>query len=134
MTESTVKTAGMPELSIIVPAYNAEPFIATAIQSFLNQGVDWAEMIIVDDGSRDNTVSQCTPYISDKVRYFRTENLGAGHARNYGIDRARGNWIGFLDSDDLLTEGVLNRIYPPPEFYTVKKISTTSAPFAAIWR
>ncbi len=91
-----------PLLSIVVPAYNAQAFIKNAIDSFLSQAVDWAELIIVDDGSKDNTYDAISPYVSDTIKYFRTENLGAGHARNYGVTLANGKWVGFLDSDDLI--------------------------------
>lgn len=97
-------------LSIVVPVYNAERFIASAIQSFLVQKCAWAEMILIDDGSTDNSYEQIKPFISDCVKYFRTQNLGAGHARNYGINNACGKWIGFLDSDDLLFPNMLLKL------------------------
>lgn len=96
------------KLSIIVPCYNAEGFIEQAIQSVVRQNTEEAELILVDDGSTDDTGKICKRYESDTVKYIRTENAGAGHARNVGIQNAKGEWIGFLDSDDLYLPNRLN--------------------------
>lgn len=94
------------KLSIITPCYNAAEFIETTILSVLHQNTEDVELILVNDGSTDETGSICRTYADfhpchPTVRYYETENKGAGHARNYGIERADGEWIAFLDADDL---------------------------------
>ena len=88
-------------VSVIVPTYNRAHFICEAIDSILTQDITDCEqeIIVVDDGSKDNTEEVVRKY-GDRVRYIRQRNQGAGIARNRGIDEARGEWIAFLDSDD----------------------------------
>ncbi len=95
-------------VSIIIPVYNAEKFIATAIESVLRQNADWVELILVNDGSKDSSLKICEKYQSDLVKVITTENLGAGHARNVGINNASGKWLMFLDSDDLIISDFFN--------------------------
>ena len=90
-----------PVLSIITPCYNGEKFIEDAMVSIINQKNNDIEMIIVNDGSIDDTEIVCKRYESAQIRYYQTENHGAGFARNYGIRQAKGEWISFLDADDL---------------------------------
>lgn len=82
----------------------------TAIISVLNQLFNNFELIIINDGSTDSTESICKKYclIDKRVKYYNTHNLGAGHARNYGIDKSNGKWLMFLDSDDLLLPNSIN--------------------------
>lgn len=88
-------------VSIVIPAYNAGRWIARAIDSALAQ--DWpnVEVVVVNDGSSDNTEEVCRSY-GDRIRYVRQENQGVSAARNTGILRATGDVIGFLDADDEL--------------------------------
>jgi glycosyltransferase involved in cell wall biosynthesis len=88
-----------PEVSVVIPAYNAAKFIAMAIDSALAQSYKPSEIIVVDDGSQDNTRSIVEQY-ENKVRYFHQTNAGPAAARNMGVREARGEWIAFLDSDD----------------------------------
>lgn len=88
-------------LSIIMPCYNGEEFVETAILSIIAQPVDGIRLIIVDDGSTDRTAEIVKKYESDKVTYIHIENGGAGHARNVGMKEAKGRWIAFIDSDDV---------------------------------
>lgn len=99
-------------LTIVTPAYNAEQLIPVAIKSLRGQLNDDVEWIIVDDGSSDATLSVCNAMTADmpNVRIIHTENHGAGHARNVGIGKANGEWIAFLDSDDLYLPGAIMRI------------------------
>lgn len=90
-----------PLVSIIVPAYNAERWIARAIASVLSQTYGNVEAIVVDDGSADGTADVCRNYGS-RIRYFHQGNAGVSAARNTGIASARGEVIGFLDADDEL--------------------------------
>lgn len=99
------------KISIITPCYNGENLIADAISSVLAQNRDDIEMIIVDDGSTDGTAAVCARYVSDRIRYIPSENRGAGHARNLGMSLSRGQWIAFLDADDLYIPGVFHETF-----------------------
>ncbi|MBI9016349.1 MAG: glycosyltransferase family 2 protein [Phycisphaerae bacterium] len=87
------------QVSVIIPAYNAENQIATAIQSILDQKHKAFEIIVVDDGSTDNT-AEIVKKFGDPVKYIHQENSGVSTTCNTGIKAAKGNWIAFLDSDD----------------------------------
>lgn len=89
-------------ISIITPCYNGEDFIETAIKSVIAQKAEFIEHIVVDDGSTDKTEDICQAYIGENFNYIKITNSGAGHARNVGISQAKGKWIAFLDSDDVL--------------------------------
>lgn len=99
-------------VSIIMPAYNCEEFIETAIVSVLDQTYPFWELIIVDDCSTDNTWGIIHEYskLGDKIITLRfEENSGAAHARNSAIDLARGEYIAFLDSDDIWNQEKLEK-------------------------
>ena len=96
------------KLSIVMPVYNAAVFLEQAIHSVLDQGWKDLELILVDDGSVDNSLEICRRYESDMVRCIHTENHGTGHARNTGMKAARGEWVTFLDNDDLYLDGFLS--------------------------
>lgn len=89
-------------VSIIIPVHNAGRYIGDAIRSALNQTWPEKEIIIVDDGSTDNSVAVAEIYQKEQVRIIRQDNRGASAARNTGIAAAKGNYIQFLDADDLL--------------------------------
>ncbi len=86
-------------VSAIIPAYNAGKYICRAIDSVLAQTLPVNEIIVVDDGSTDDTAQKVRAY-GDKVRLIQKENGGAGSARNVGIREAKFTWLSFLDSDD----------------------------------
>ncbi len=90
-----------PQISVIIPAYNAGPYIAEAINSVINQTfTDW-ELIVMDDGSTDDTTEQVGPLLSDRrISFHRKANGGPSSARNLGIDLARANLVALLDADD----------------------------------
>lgn len=88
-------------VSIIIPCYNYEQYIAQAIESALSQTYSDVEVIVVNDGSTDSSAEAITPY-ADEITYIETENHGACHARNTGWRRATGRYIKFLDADDTL--------------------------------
>ncbi len=88
-----------PSISAVIPAYNAERFIADAIQSVLAQTYEIAEIIVVDDGSSDRTADVAAGFT--RTRVIRRPNGGPGAARNSGIQAATSEWIAFLDSDDI---------------------------------
>lgn len=96
-------------VSIITPAYNASKFISQTIESVIKQRYTNWEMIIIDDGSKDNTVEILEEYSKKdkRIKYFLQKNAGSGAARNNGIRRAEGNFICLLDADDTWNEDFL---------------------------
>ncbi|MBQ0058253.1 MAG: glycosyltransferase family 2 protein [Bacteroidales bacterium] len=98
-----------PLISIVIPAYNAAKYISDAVQSVLDQDYRPIEVIVVDDGSTDNTCEVVERIASPEVSYYYKENGGASSARNYGIERANGEYIRFVDADDLLLPGSLSK-------------------------
>lgn len=93
----------VPVLSVLVPTHNYAHFIEAALESVLAQSGDETEVVIVDDGSTDQTESVVEPFLRwDRVRYRKQENRGVSAARNLAMDEARGRWFMFLDADDLL--------------------------------
>lgn len=91
-----------PRFSVIIPVYNGERFIGETIQSVLAQTYNAAEIIVVDDGSSDHTAAVVERHSDEiPVCYVRQQNKGPSAARNHGVSLARGDWIAFLDSDDL---------------------------------
>lgn len=98
-------------VSIIVPVYNARAFVQQCIESVLAQSFLDLELILIDDGSTDDSLMLCRSRESDpRVRIISTENRGVSAARNLGLQKASGRWIMFLDSDDCLTGGCLERL------------------------
>ena len=94
----------MELVSIIMPTYNCGRFIADAIQSVLAQTYKAWELIIVDDGSTDNTAYIVASFTDPRIRYLRNEqNMGAALTRNKALREAKGHYIAFLDADDLWT-------------------------------
>lgn len=91
-----------PKFSIIVPAYNAETTLKRCIESVISQTYDNWELIVVDDGSADSTLSICNEYVGQdsRIMVLHKENGGVSSARNLGIEKASGDWISFLDADD----------------------------------
>ena len=89
----------MPEVSVIIPAHNAAQYLPEAVDSVLGQTFNDFEILIIDDGSTDNTEEVLRRYHS-KVRYFSQQNSGVAVTRNRGIERAQGRYIAFLDADD----------------------------------
>ena len=106
------------ELSIIIPLYNKERTIASTIESVLSQEYKDFELVVVDDGSTDNGCNIVESIDDDRIKLYRKSNGGPSSARNFGIDKARGKWIMFLDADDTLLDnalmGVMNIIKENP--------------------
>lgn len=99
-------------ISVIIPAYNTKKYIKEAIESVVNQTYNDWELIIVDDGSTDDTGNICDLYADNdsRIRVIHRENGGVSRARNYGLDIAKGKYIVFLDSDDILPLDALERM------------------------
>ncbi|EJL70876.1 glycosyltransferase family 2 protein [Chryseobacterium populi] len=95
------------KVSIIVPVYNVENYLAKCLDSLVNQSLGHIEILVVNDGSKDNSEQIIRKYVQqypDKIHAFIKENGGLSDARNFGIDHATGDYIGFVDSDDYITE------------------------------
>ena len=99
-------------LSILVPAYNVEGWVTRCLDSIFNQDVPSVEVVVVDDGSSDATYRVIEEYARQHVnlRLFHKHNEGVGAARNYLLDKACGEFIWFVDSDDYIAEGALRHI------------------------
>lgn len=112
-------------LSIIIPIYNAEKFLAECIESLIGQDYEDKEILLIDDGSTDNSSNICDNY-ANKYNFIRTyhkANAGSSSARNKGIELSKGNYIAFVDADDVLDS----------DFYSIliKAIEDTKADIAA---
>ena len=104
----------MPKVSVIVPVYNVEKYIDKCLNSLVNQTLEDIEIIIVNDGSTDNSESIISNYkekYPNKIAYFVKENGGLSDARNFGIPHATGDYIAFLDSDDYAELNLYEKLY-----------------------
>jgi len=90
-----------PKVSVVIPTYNRADKVRLGIESVLGQTFADLEIIVVDDGSSDGTEKILAETSGDRIRYYAQANQGASVARNRGVEEARGEWIAFLDSDDL---------------------------------
>ena len=98
------------EFAAIIPVFNGERFVARAIESVLSQTIRPEQIVVVDDGSTDNTAAMVMQYASDGVEYIYQDNGGSASARNAGIRAARGKYIGFLDADDEWKEHLVSDV------------------------
>lgn len=100
-------------ISIIVPIYNSEKYLRQCIESILKQSYKNIEVLLINDGSPDSAADICKEYIEKDSRchYYEKENGGLSDARNYGIERATGDFITFVDSDDFLMDQALEKLY-----------------------
>jgi glycosyltransferase involved in cell wall biosynthesis len=100
-------------ISVIVPVYNAQDFIGLCIESVLKQSYSNLELILVDDGSTDESSLVCTRYVKKdkRIKLVSGENRGVSKARNIGLGLARGMYITFIDSDDVVDPNYLERLY-----------------------
>ena len=103
----------MALVSIIVPVYKVEPYIKECLDSILEQTYKDFELILVDDGSPDQCPAICDAYAlaDDRIRVIHKENGGLSDARNAGIDAAQGEFLTFIDSDDMVAPEFLESLY-----------------------
>ena len=99
----------MPKVSVVIPTYNRANFIAESIQSVLDQTFTDFEIVIIDDGSTDNTREVIDSFRDRRIRYTHQENGGVGSASNRGFELSAGEYIAFFSSDDILVEDALER-------------------------
>lgn len=104
----------MVKVSVIVPCFNAEKYISKALDSLLSQTLDDMEIIVINDGSSDNSKEIIDEYYKkypDKIRVYHQENKGIASVRNYGLSLVNGEYFGFLDSDDYTKSDMYFKMY-----------------------
>lgn len=121
----------MTDISIIVPIYNAEKYLNKCIKSLINQTKEELEFILVNDGSTDSSEEIIKTYKDKRIKYFKNKNEGIGKTRNFGIEKAAGKYIMFLDSDDYLDTNACEDLFSKAEkdkldlvvnnFYTIEE-------------
>ncbi len=101
----------MPKISVIISIYNAEKYIGECIESIISQKYRDFEVILVDDGSKDGSGIICDRYVAEDSRFkvIHQENRGISAARNAGLEKARGEYITFVDSDDCLAKDMFDQ-------------------------
>ena len=109
----------MPEISVIVPVYKVEEYLSECVDSILNQSFESFELILVDDGSPDRSREICDRYAEAdrRVHVIHKSNGGLSDARNKGIDAARGRYVTFIDSDDIVYVDYLRCLYDAAQKY-----------------
>lgn len=103
----------MVKVSVIMPVYNAEDYLAESIDCILNQTLEDWELICVDDGSKDSSLEMLNDYASkdSRIRVYHQENRGGGAARNVAITHATGEYMYCMDADDMINEDALEKLY-----------------------
>lgn len=99
-----------PEISVIVPVYNVEKYVEKCINSILGQTYKNFELIIVNDGSTDNSLKKIKKFSDDRIILIDQKNQGLSGARNTGISKAKGKYVTFIDSDDWISKGYLQEM------------------------
>ena len=102
------------KLSIIVPVYGVEKYIDKCLNSLVKQSLKEIEVIVVNDGTKDNSQKIVDKYVKkypDKIKSYIKENGGQGSARNYGLKKATGEYIGYVDSDDFVEKDMYKKLY-----------------------
>lgn len=103
----------MPLVSVIIPIYNTEKFLPLCINSVLNQTLTDIEVLLVNDGSTDGSGKICDEYAckDQRIQVIHTLNQGVSHARNQGLETAKGEYIAFMDSDDWIETDMIATLY-----------------------
>lgn len=96
-------------ISIVIPLYNKESNIRNTVESILSQTYENIEVIVVDDGSTDNSIANLNRITDNRLRVFKKENGGPASARNFGVQKSRGHWIYFIDADDIICRHTLSK-------------------------
>lgn len=112
-------------VSIIVPVYNVENYLAKCLDSLINQSLQEIEIIVVDDGSKDGSgliIEEYAWKFPEKIKAFTKENGGLSDARNFGLEKASGKYIGFVDSDDYVTDTMFEEMMQLAEKHNAKMV------------
>ena len=99
------------EISIIVPIYNSEKYLKKCIDSLINQTMKNIEIILINDGSTDNSEKIIKEYKDERIKYFKNKNQGIGKTRNFGIKKSSGKYLMFIDSDDYISNNCCEMFY-----------------------
>lgn len=99
-----------PKISIVIPVYNGERYIRRAIEGVLEQTFEDWELLLIDDGSLDSTAAVCDEYAGERIRVIHQQNCGVSAARNVGIKLALGEYIAFVDADDIIEHDYLSNL------------------------
>ncbi len=118
-----LETSTLPLISVIVPVYNAEKTLRQCVDSILCQECKDFELLLIDDGSKDNSPTICDEYATKdlRVKVFHEPNGGVSSARNLGLYKAQGKWISFIDADDYITKGYLDGVAEHDEDILIKE-------------
>lgn len=113
-----------PLISVIVPVYNVEKYLSRCIDSILSQTFTDFELLLIDDGSKDHSGSICDEYAKtdSRIRVFHKENGGVSSARNIGLDNAKGEWVSFVDADDIIEQDYFPDDLLADEFWDVIQV------------
>ena len=98
-------------ISVIINVYNGERYIKKCLDSILNQTYKNLEILIVNDGSTDDTLKICKSYKDSRIRIINTKNKGLSLSRNVGLDNAKGEYLYFIDCDDYIEKDTLEYLY-----------------------
>ena len=103
----------LPLISIVLPVYNCERYLEQCIQSIIRQSYTNLEIILINDGSADGSATICNEFAAkdNRIKVFHIKNQGAAHARNYGIKKAQGKYLVFVDSDDFVDCSYVEKLY-----------------------
>ncbi|MFV0507370.1 MAG: glycosyltransferase family 2 protein [Bacteroidales bacterium] len=123
-----------PLISIIIPVYNTEKYLAECLDSALAQTYTNFELLLINDGSKDSSPQICDEYAAkdNRIKVFHQENAGVSAARNKGLDNAKGEYVGFVDADDTVTSEYLERMNGKMQegvdlvYFGYSKINTTN--------
>lgn len=112
----------MPFFSVIIPLFNKEKFIEATLKSVLNQSFIDFEILIIDDGSTDNSAPIIKGFDDARIRYFYKKNAGVSSARNDGIEKAQSTYISFIDADDYWYPNFLEEMFKNIQSYSEQKV------------
>ena len=124
------------KVSVIVPVYNAEKYIKRCLDSILAQSYRYFEVLLIDDGSTDNSGKICDEYAlnDNRIRVIHKENSGVSATRNIGITEAKGDYIAFVDSDDYIRSDMFEKMVKNAEKgMFILRIATWNLKVKNIW-
>ena len=119
-----------PKVSVVIPVYNTEAYVEQTLRSIMGQTLRDIELIVINDGSTDGSLSVLERIATgdDRIRLYTQPNKGLSETRNAGIDRARGGFIYFMDSDDLLGRDALRHCHEECERHKLTSLSSMPKP------
>lgn len=124
----------MAFFSVIIPLFNKEKFIEATLNSVLRQSFTDFELIIVNDGSTDQSEKIVAAFNDPRIRYFTKENAGASSARNYGIEKSNSNYISFIDADDYWYSTFLEEMFEKINHFTKIKVFSAAIEIETVKR